>query len=131
MSGLSDASSSRLNVRWPDAQLLGISISYDAVEIQIRESGGHPRTIVAKGHIGTQLVGFWDEVVIDAADLVESHPFEDECLSSIAERLGWPAPDTGSPERNIRRFATLVLSLSDGTVLRCVAAQFTVEDSPP
>jgi len=131
MSGHSDPTSTHLNVRWPDSQVLGVSISYDAVEIRIRESGGRLLTVVAKGHIGTQLVGFWDEIVIEDADIVESHPFEEECLTSIAERLGWPAPDTGSPERNSRRFATLVLSLSDGTFFRCVAAQFTVEDSPP
>jgi hypothetical protein len=116
-----------INVRWPDAQLLRISISYDAVEIQIRESAGRLLTVVARGHIGTQMVGFWDEIVIDAGDVVDSHPFQKECLDSIAERLGQPAPLTGSPERNGGRFATLVLSMSDGAVFRCVAAQFSVE----
>jgi len=130
MSGRSDSPTTNLNVRWADAQLLGIAMSYDAVQIQLRESAGRLVTIVAKGHIGTELVGFWDEIVIESADIVEAHPFGDECLESIAERLGQRATDTGSPERNSRRFATLVLSLSDGAVFRCAAAEFSVKSGP-
>lgn len=126
MSGPSDHVT-ELPIRWADAVLLDLAMSYDTIEVKVLESGGNEVTIVARGQIGLELVGFWDEVVIEDGTLVESHPFADRCLESISERLGWPAPASGSPERNRGRYATLVLALSDGSTFRCAAAEFVVE----
>jgi hypothetical protein len=113
-----------LDVLWADAQLIGIQASYDAFELALRETTGRAVRVVALGHIGFQLVGFWDETVIDSADLVPAHPFADLCVGSIAERLGGFPPATGSPARNGPRFTTLVVSLSDGATILCTAAAF-------
>lgn len=115
-----------LDVRWADAQLSGIAASYDRCEFEIKETSGRRVWVIAAGHIGFQLIGLWDETVIESADIIAAHPFADRCLRSISERLGEPAPPSGSPGRNAGHFATLVLSLSDGARLLCTAAEFHV-----
>jgi hypothetical protein len=112
-----------LDILWADAQLNGVFATYDKVELEVRETTGRRVGVTAVGHIGFKLVGFWDETVIESADIVAAHPFADACLASISERLGEPAPETGSPERNSRDFVTLVVSFSDGAVLLCAAAE--------
>ena len=116
-----------LDVLWADAILTRVTASYERVELEIHETTGRSPRVVASGHIGYRLSGFWDEVVIESADLVRAHPFADLCLDSIAARYGDPWPPTGSPERNSRDFQTLVVSFSDGAVLLCVATRFHIE----
>ena len=118
----------------------------DGEPIRIRVEKGHPddpaytgpsdplhtvdhlhverRTCV--GHIGLSIEGFWDEVVIADADVVEFHPFLDRCLTSLAERLGDDLPATGSPARDGRQFSTLVVTLDDGARILCSAARFEI-----
>jgi hypothetical protein len=127
MIGRSEMTSDRLDIRWADAQLSGVVASYERCEFEITETSGRRVRVVAAGHIGFQLIGFWDEIVIESADIVPAHPFAERCLQSISERLGEPAPSSGSPERNAGDFSTLVVSLSDGAVLLCTAAEFHVE----
>lgn len=127
MNGPSEMATESLDILWADAQITSLSVSYDSVELDVRESSGRRVRVVADGHIGFQLLGFWDEVVVESADLVPAHPFAEQCLTSIAERLGEPAPPTGSLERNSGKFRTLVVSLSDGALLLCAAARFHTE----
>jgi hypothetical protein len=129
MSGRSEMTSDRLDIRWADAQLSGVDASYERCEFEITETDGRRVRVLAVGHIGFQLTGFWDEIVIESADIVPAHPFAEQCLQSISERLGEPAPPSGSPERNSGEFSTLVVSLSDGAVLLCTAAKFQVVTS--
>jgi hypothetical protein len=116
-----------LDILWADAELNGVFATYDKVELELRETTGRRVRVIAVGHIGFQLVGFWDETVIESADIVSAHPFADACVRSISQRLGESAPATGSPERNSRDFVTLVVSLSDGAVLLCAAAELHTE----
>ncbi len=127
MNGRSKMATDVLDVLWADAQIISVLVSYDNVEIGLRETTGRSVRVIAAGHVGVQLIGFWDEVVVESADIVPAHPFAERCLRSITERLGEPAPSTGSPDRNSRDFATLVVSLSDGAVLLCTAARFEAE----
>lgn len=129
MTGPSEMAGESLNVLWADAQLLGLVASYDQLELEVRESTGRTLRVVADGHIGLELVGFWDEMVIESADIVPKHPFADRCIRSIAERLGQPPPATGSPTRNAGNFSTLVVVLSDGARLLCAAAAFRTVES--
>ena len=114
----------QLNVLWADASLMEVHVGYDELELRLRESTGRTVKVTAVGHIGFELVGFWDETVIESAVLTSSNPFQDRCLASIGERLGDPPPATGSPDRDARSFATLAVTLSDGSVLLCSAARF-------
>jgi hypothetical protein len=111
-------------VRWTDSYLLSAEIGYDVVQLRLREPSGAAVLVSALGHIGVSLVGFWDETVIETADLVDDHPFAERCFSSIAERYGSGVPDSGSPERNVRSYRTLVVTLADGASLLVSAAEF-------
>lgn len=113
-----------LDVLWADAQLLGVSASYDTFELELCETTGRRLRVIADGHIGFELVGLWDETVIETADLVPRHPFVDRCMASIVDRFGESLPATGSPARNAQDFSTLVVTLSDGARLYCAAGAF-------
>jgi len=111
---------------WPDAELQCVTVDYDAVVLRVRESAGSVRTLRAEGHIGYNLVGFWDEVVIDRAELSDNHPGLDACVERIQRRLGANWLDSGNVARNGRRWFALLLHLSDGAVLEVFAARLQV-----
>jgi hypothetical protein len=116
-----------VNVLWPDATLERVTVDYDAVVLGIRESTGTIKTIRCEGHIGLSLSGFWDEVIIDGADVLTSHPAIDRAVADITQRLGDTWLDSGNEQRNTRRWAALIVRLSDGCTLEVVAAKFSVE----
>jgi hypothetical protein len=70
------------------------------------------------------MVGFWDEVVVERAEIIDADAFLQECVRSLEARYGQILPDTGSPARNRRSRRVLKVYLSDGAVLRVVAAEF-------
>jgi hypothetical protein len=99
-------------------------IDYDCVSLQLKESDGTFRTVVARGYIGYRLVGSWDEIVIERAELHEQHPFIDDCVRSLNARLSSAWPDSGSEARNLRSWLVLMIHFSDGAVMAIVAAEF-------
>lgn len=111
-------------VLWADAAIQTLVVTYDAVIVSLRESTGREVSLRCVGHIGLSIEGFWDEVVIDSADLVPSHPFMDRCLASLRERLGDVLPPTGSPSRDTLEFSTLVITMGDGARILCTASEF-------
>lgn len=111
-------------ILWADAELEALNMDYESVVLCIRESTGRRVELHCLGHIGLSIEGFWDEIVIEAADIVEAHPFLERCLASLTERLGEEPPPTGSPARNSRQFSTLVVRLADGARVLCAAAGF-------
>lgn len=126
MTGRSEDESAFNQVLWPDASLEHVAADYDAVTLRIRESTGQARTIRCEGHIGFCLSGFWDEVIIERAELTLQHPFIERCVSSITRRLGEDWGDSGNEQRNTRAWKALVVHLSDGSCVEVVAARFTL-----
>jgi hypothetical protein len=118
-------------VLWPDAEVEGLDVGYDTVVLSVRETTKRQIELRCWGHIGLSIEGFWDEIVVESADLVAAHPFMDRCLASLAERLGDQLPPSGSPARDTHEFATLVLTLGDGCRILCVAATFEVTALDP
>ncbi len=114
-----------MNVSWPDAELKRIVVDYDSLELELRESSGARRTIRAEGYIGYDAIGVWDEMVIEQAELFDSHAAIDRCVGTIAHRLGSTFPDSGSRARNARSWRALLIHFADGCVLTIVAAEFT------
>jgi hypothetical protein len=104
-----------------------MEMSYEAISLKLVEATGRQVTLTAFGHVGVEVVGFWDEVLVDAADVVQAHPFADRCLASINERLGAVPPATGSVARNRMDYSTLVVTFSDGARLICAAAEFVID----
>jgi hypothetical protein len=123
----SEASVALGNVLWPDAAIERLTVDYDTVVLRIREATGTVKRVRCEGHIGLSLNGFWDEVIIEGADVLTSHPAIDRAVASITQRLGDTWLDSGNEERNTRRWAVLVARLSDGCTLEVVAAKFAVE----
>jgi hypothetical protein len=114
------------DVLWPDASIRSISIDYHSVAIHLRESTGRKRVLTCRGYIGYQLVGFWDEVVVERAELNESDPFLSDCLRRIDSVYHNDPPETGDPIRNRRSWNVLLIHLGDGSVLRVAGADFSV-----
>jgi len=73
------------------------------------------------------MTGFWDEVVVERAEILCDDPFLQECVRSLEVRYGQKLPNTGSPERNRRSWNVLKIYLSDGAVLKIAAAAFAPE----
>jgi len=87
---------------------------------------GYVKSVRCEGYIAFGLSGFWDEVIIDRAQLLSEHPSIDRALSSITQRLGTDWSDSGNEQRNTRRWMALVIHLSDGCLIEIVAANFTI-----
>jgi hypothetical protein len=83
------------------------------------------------GYIGFRMLGAWDEMTIERADLQHDHPLIRECVESMTKRLGQNWEESGSPSRNMRTWSALVVHLGDGCALQVVAADFDVVPSQP
>ena len=73
-----------------------MTIDYDADVLRLRESTGAARTVRCEGYIGLSLCGFWDEAIVDHAEVVSRHPMIDRTVSDIASRLGQERADSGN-----------------------------------
>ena len=114
------------DVLWPDASLESVTIDYDAVFVRIRGSTGTFKDICCRGYIGYKMVGCWDEMIIDRAELVEDDDAIRECAKAITDRMGNNWGEAGSPARNTRTFAAFRVHFIDSSVLAVVAGEFSV-----
>lgn len=114
-------------VRWADATLDRVAVDYDVVSLRLRESDGALKTLRAGGYIGYCMVGFWDEMIVERAEILERHDGLDACVDSIRRRLGSGWIDSGNDSRNAREWFALLVHFLDGSVLEVFAAQLTVE----
>ena len=115
------------DVLWADAEIQSVTADYSELRIALKESTCRTRTIRCCGHIGYSAVGIWDEVIVDRAEVVTADALLDECRRSLHARCGQSLPDTGSPWRNQQDWKVLRIHLSDGCLLRVVAAEFMSE----
>jgi hypothetical protein len=125
MSGHSDAGALS-EVLWADAELRSTLVDYEEVRIRLVESTGLERTVICHGYIGYAMAGFWDEVVVERAEIVSEDSFLLECVRNLETRHRQGLFDSGSPERNRRSWKVLNIYLSDGAVLKIAAAAFEV-----
>lgn len=103
------------SVLWADSTVEEISIDYDAVNILVSESSGIRKTIICEGYIGYQVIGFWDELIVESGSVVFDHPFIVHCLESIHARYKNLLPPTGNITRNKCIWRALQIILIDGT----------------
>lgn len=117
-----------LGIVWADAELESVTIDYDVVVLSLTETAtGSTRCVRCEGYIGYQMLGFWDEVVVESATVAEEHDFLSRCLASIRGRYPGGLPSTGQPARNEQLWSLLTLRLSDGAELLIAANKFLVE----
>jgi hypothetical protein len=122
MSGHSDKSTYGGPILWPDTLLDNIEIGYDEITIDIREESGRSRKVRCLGYIGFQMIGFWDELIVEAATTLTNHPFIEDCerrLESLAE--------SGSRFRTTKGNLLLEVLFIDGCKLWVCGAQFRYE----
>ena len=112
-------------IYWADAEIEDIVIDYDCVALRVLQTDQKIATLRAFGYIGYNAVGFWDEMVIERAEVVDDHPELRACMSSINKRH--PTGDTGSEDRNTRRWFAVLVHLSDGCVIEIFAARLVAE----
>lgn len=101
------------NVLWRDAEILSLSVDYDDVTLTLRESSGLMRHVICEGYIGYSTIGFWDEVIIERAELENQGDYLTSCLGSISKRLGSEPAPSGNQLRNLGSFIQLMIVLSD------------------
>ena len=114
-------------IYWSDAQLEDVAIDYESVSLRIRQTDRKIVTLRAAGYIGYQVVGFWDEMVIERVEVVEDHPGLRACVDSIKKRYKAEWPETGSDARNSQRWFALLVHLIDGCVLEIYAAALVAD----
>jgi hypothetical protein len=115
-----------LPVRWPDATVEGVKLDYDEARIRVREDSGRTVEVVAGGYIGYEIVGFWDETIVESASLQTGSDFLSRCVAKVRERNGDPPRESGSPDRNSGSFQALEITLIDGAQIFCAAARFEI-----
>jgi hypothetical protein len=111
---------------WTDATLVRITADYDAVTLFITEANAESREVRCEGYVSFGLSGFWDEVIIERADVLAEHPAIDAAWASITQRLGAQPQDSGNIARNQRRWSCLLIRFGDGCELTVVASSFSV-----
>ncbi len=131
MTGPSEAQDAVGTVLWKDAEFESLSIDYDTVAISVKESTGLLKEIRCRGYIGYQAIGFWDEVVVDAALVFFEHSFIEESLEAIRTRHRSGVPASGSPERNAGEYFVLEIALDDGAKVLIAAASLEVMSVSP
>src|SRR6266853_1673435 len=87
-------------ILWADASLERIDAGYEEFIIRIREDTDSTKLLRCLGYIGFQIVGFWDEVIIETATLHSNHPFIADC-----ERRLEALPESGSTIRAVWRLS--------------------------
>ena len=120
------------SILWADAELESVGLDDDSVPITVTESIGACKVLTCEGYIGFEFLGLWDEMVISEASVTDQDPLGVHCIDDIKQRLGNAArTDTGSPERNSRKWSLLRIEFSDGLEMKVVAARFVVAATLP
>src|SRR6266853_2807919 len=106
-------------ILWADASMERIDAGYEEFIIRIREDTDSTKLLRCLGYIGFQIVGFWDEVIIETATLHSNHPFIADC-----ERRLEALPESGSTIRAATGNRLLEIILIDGCKLLVCANRF-------
>jgi len=122
MTGHSDNGMQGETILWADASLESIKAQYEEFTIHVREEVGGTKLLRCLGYIGFQMVGFWDEMIIERATLYSSHPFLAEC-----ERRLKQLPEGGAKTRTATGNRLPEIILIDGCRLWVCASQFQSE----
>src|SRR5262245_62641623 len=114
-----------IRILWADATLEHVSADYDRVTLFVEEANAQARQVHCEGYVSYGVTGFWDEVIIERADVFDEHPAIDAAWSGITRRNGQQPLDTGNIARNKRRWSCLVIRFIDACELTIVASSFT------
>jgi hypothetical protein len=104
---------------WADASLEKIETTHDDVALHLHEDTGAKKLLHCLGHVGFQMIGFWDELIIENATMPLEHSFIADCERRL-EKL--PASGTATRHRAGNRL--LEVTFLDGCRLWVCAHRF-------
>jgi len=113
-----------MNVLWTDATIERCTLDYDDVVIEVEQANGERCTLRCRGYIGFSVEGFWDEAIVERAELSTTHPAIQRARDAIGRRHRSKVPTSGSPARNDGVSSCLTITLIDGCEIVVVAARF-------
>ena len=124
---MNDLSKKLSAVLWADADLCSIHIDYDDFVLEVEESSGLKRSIRCGGFIGFEVIGVWDEAIIDSAVLLENDKFTDRCVNEIQRRLGKNTPASGNADRNLKNPITMRITLIDNCIINVAFNELLID----
>ena len=101
-------------VLWPDAHVDRLVIDFDDFKILLKPDAGQRLWLVCGGYVGYEVIGFWDEVIVESISVSDTGAFLDRCAARLTERLGDLPVASGSPARNARHLMQLDVKFIDG-----------------
>lgn len=110
-----------IDVLWADARVEQLIFDFDAVTLHITEDTGRRVLLRCEGQIGFHVDWFWDEMIIERAELLSSDPRLDACIARLPS-----GADTGNEARDQRQWLALRVHLIDGCEIEVFAARFQV-----
>jgi hypothetical protein len=111
-------------IRWADASLESVTLDYDSVVLTVAEDRGQTWRVACDGFIGQEIVGFWDETIIETVRLAEDGDLLRRAFRQLESRAQLPS---GSPARNLADAFQMDVVLIDGCVFSVVAKAIRVE----
>jgi hypothetical protein len=111
-------------ILWPDSQFESAQADYEELVIRVRDDLKKRKVIRCLGYIGFQIVGFWDETIIESGQLYSAHAFLTRCEKRVKE-----LPATGSETRVATGNRLLEITFIDGCKLWVCASQLRCENS--
>ena len=127
MKHVSEAEDVLRRFRWPDANVDRFVIDYDDFKILLEMDGGERIWLVCGGYVGHEVVGFWDEMIVQRISVSGAGALLDRCVAGLKERLGAVPAVSGSPARNGRHLMQLDLTLIDGCEVSVVMNHLHVQ----
>jgi len=113
------------SILWPDSSLEGVQAEYENFSIHIREETGARKTVHCIGYIGFQMIGFWDEMIIETARVLPVHSFITDCEQRVKF-----LPETGAKSRVASGNVLFEIILIDGCKLWVCAHRFHCDYYP-
>jgi len=107
------------SILWPDASMKRLAAGYDELTVYLNEDNGVSKALHCKGYLGLQLVGFWDEIIVESASVYIDHPFIVECEQRVKN-----LPSAGTDTRSKSGNRLLEIIFCDGCKLWICAHRF-------
>ncbi|MEI9961405.1 MAG: hypothetical protein WDM76_09855 [Limisphaerales bacterium] len=122
MNGHSNTKIEGKSIFWPDSSIKKLEAGYEEFIIEIHDDMGGKKFLHCIGYVGFQMIGFWDEVIVEKAMLHVSHQFIDDCEQRLKQ-----LPQSGSTARITTGNRMLEILFIDGCKLWICASQFRCE----
>lgn len=111
---------------WVDSEIESIIIEYDKIQIKLKQPNSKIAEVNFWGYIGYKNTGFWDEMIIESIDVLNSSDFINKCMSLIKDKYGENMLDSGCKYRNSKKFTEIKIHLIDGLLIQFVISDISI-----